>query len=1103
MVRHQSGNFSLSSGRLQLTAAMGRSSPAAARRLAALCLSAAALLCPLSGVLGQQWPTFAPKYAATTWQLSSNTNAGALAAIVDGNDTTAWQSDANFPTGFVGRADMNILLGLCASTPSACTGPAGSSNLAGATDTSISSHASVAAPSAGGPAALRIALPGAPVAVRRVTLRGILPANQTATVSLELAAGGTVLLGSYFANQSYAWMGFPGSPAWQGVAAIVVSCPVKFTLTEVGATSGPSMEQAVVDLGAVQTVGVVRTKYWPGGGGISSSLLASTDGSTFTMLAALDPAQVTAVTLYLQQPVQARYLAIRHTLKEDDWVKAYVWDIAAWGPPPPPPPPPPSPPPPRPPPPAPKTYAPGEWNPYAGSITSMAHGRPVYVSTAQDGPLWRITDSDENTMWQSDACFPTGYNQRDDMNPLKRACAIAGRCSASTGSTLLQNATDLDVYTGALVSLPAGTPSGTAGAFLRASLPAASTVYRVTLKAFGSANIEFLLLKGDGTSVKAMTTTTADNYNWINADGEWAGITAVRVQSRAGFTLTELAVQTAPCTQWAVTDLGSVKQVGMLRVRFWSPDADTSILMTSTDNVTWTTWQTFPAGTLPTVEYWLDQLTPVRFIKVLHLVTDKKPWGKVYMWELQAYDQYGRWGPPPAPAPHWRTFRDLLGVNAIWGWGMRNASAGVLYNAVASSARNYHGMNWDVRKPQNDPKYETMAKTGTDAMWWLDWGYQYRTWQAAGYRIVASFQFLAEDFPPSAWMPDPYAAAYQLGYKFASFFGPTRNNGSAIVSAVEFGNEPWGGFNATFYSTILAGYIAGAKAGDPALLRLPCALQASNPLGEDSNNGNFVGARVSQAIAPDLGALNTHSYSMYTGLDGVRRQVHPEHRGSEFNGLNNFMRWRDANTPGKPVWLTEWSWDGHRPGEPCMSTECVSQHAQAVYAVRGLMIIARKGIDQTHWFFYADGDNCTTTLFCRSGLRGANETGFPPKPVYRSLSGFMALAGGASFQAVISEGDDVWAYVLGDKDTRRPTHVIAWRPVEVGEDTSRDLTATVQLQLGAGNVAGAQPAQAWVIDGEGDAGFTEVSSLPALSGDGQTWTMTVGPAATLVRLQGT
>ena len=99
-----------------------------------------------------------------------------------------------------------------------------------------------------------------------------------------------------------------------------------------------------------------------------------------------------------------------------------------------------------------------------------------------------------------------------------------------------------------------------------------------------------LLLRADGSNVTALVDPTpAQNYNFVEQDGSWPGVVAVRVQSTAGFTLTEVAVQAGPCTQWATTDLGAVQQVSMLRVRFWSPDADTTTLLTSVDAVTWTT----------------------------------------------------------------------------------------------------------------------------------------------------------------------------------------------------------------------------------------------------------------------------------------------------------------------------------------------------------------------------------------------------------------------------------------------------------------------------------------------------------------------------------
>lgn len=114
--------------------------------------------------------------------------------------------------------------------------------------------------------------------------------------------------------------------------------------------------------------------------------------------------------------------------------------------------------------------------------------------------------------------------------------------------------------------------------------------------------------------------------------------------------------------------------------------------------------------------------------------------------------------------------------------------------------------------------------SGTDGFWWLDWGYQYREWKKAGLwvsasamrstggqavaggsrvagapqaprvrrctagaesaraprwpgraptpiysrthllprQVYVSFQFDADVFPPSTWMPDPYGAAYNV-----------------------------------------------------------------------------------------------------------------------------------------------------------------------------------------------------------------------------------------------------------------------------------------------------------------------------------------------------
>ena len=59
--------------------------------------------------------------------------------------------------------------------------------------------------------------------------------------------------------------------------------------------------------------------------------------------------------------------------------------------------------------------------------------------------------------------------------------------------------------------------------------------------------------------------------------------------------------------------------------------------------------------------------------------------------------------------------------------------------------------------------------------------------------------------------------------------------------------------------------------------------------------------------------------------------------------VRNFIRFRDANFPGKPIYLTEWGWDSDGAGETASGSESVSERAQALYAIRGAMMFARQG----------------------------------------------------------------------------------------------------------------------------------------------------------------
>ncbi|GLC70243.1 hypothetical protein PLESTF_000947600 [Pleodorina starrii] len=823
---------------------------------------------------------------------------------------------------------------------------------------------------------------------------------------------------------------------------------------------------------------------------------------------------------------QARYLTVRHKVAENDWAKVYVWGIDAFAPPPPPPSPPPSPPPFPPPSPSPPSPPSPDipWDNFAGTVRAYSYRGKVAVSTNPDPKaLPQIADGDDNTMWQSDACLPTGYSVRPTMNPLMELCGGAGPagapasyCTASSGSSNLASATDHNVYTGAGIAVdPARAAAGVddGAAFFSAVVPGdPRVVTRVSYKGFSSSNVSVvLLIQPPGQAVQRVAVGLiypAVNYQWLHAVGVWQDVVGVRLESNGSFTLTEVAVMAAPCIEWATVDMGAIREVGTLRFRFWSPDAEYTNMSVSADGANWTNIRTFmKSDQLDAVELFLPSVIYIRHLRITHKVKEDADWRKVYVWGIDAYDIYGRWGPPPAPVPHPLTLRAMMGVNGIWGWGLQQFSKDLhkvgkgpdMYTPVASWGRNYHGMTWDVSWPSHDPKYATMSKTGTDAMWWLDWDREYVGWKAAGMKVDASFQFTKEVFPPSTWGFNVTATAYKLGFAFGSHFGPGHAPPNVSLDAVEVGNEPWIGYNASFYSQLLRGFARGVKDADPTFRVLPCALQASNPYAEDDNNGNFIGARIPPDVSLLLDVVNLHVYSWYRppDLNGTQIGVHPEHPGSSMNGVNNMLAWRNFNMPGKPVWVTEWGWDAHLPGEVCDTTLCVSQHAQALYGIRGLLILARKGVEVADWFFYANGDE-GTGVFTRSGLRGSNSTNFPRLPVFDAFAAFMQLVGNTSFLGVAAERPgELYAYLLGptNASTAAASHLVAWRPVAAGEGPTEPAATTT---LDTTRLGGRVPVQAWTVSGAGAAPVA-LSSVVQVEAGGS-WTMTVSAVPLVLKL---
>ena len=541
-------------------------------------------------------------------------------------------------------------------------------------------------------------------------------------------------------------------------------------------------------------------------------------------------------------------------------------------------------------------------------------------------------------------------------------------------------------------------------------------------------------------------------------------VAAIKLSSTTSFSITELAAAGPALFEDLDLDLGSQQTIGWVYLRAYSSQsADSVVVYTSANQTTWAKAFTANNDLYFTIPYEVKPAAQARYVKVrtyMKLID----YGRAAVREVKIYDNNGIYGVFPSANAATRPLKEMIGINGIWGWGTQeysdlatNNKATNLYNRVANHARNYHEMEWDVADPDITPVYTNMP--GSLHKPWLDWDREYQNWTNAGLEVQTSIQFTTSWLPQNLWN-NPYQAAYNYGYSFASYFGPT--NGNGLVTKMEVGNEPWD-YDSTFYKSVLLGMSQGAKAADPAMEVYSCALQSADPTTESSSGGrNFMGVRLPASTAQYLDGLNVHHYSYKSDpSSGTRVATYPENPASTMRGIVSDIRFRDANMPGKKILMSEWGWDAAGAGESCTHNECVNEEAQAMYAARGIFMLDRLGVDRATWYFYGNLP-FASSLYTRSGLTGSKNVNFAPKKAFYTVEHLLEKMGESYFLEVVSETEDAWAYLYGDS-LGKPTHLVAWKPVDANN------TSSALLQVNRGYEADS----VWIYDGQ--------SNVPALT----------------------
>ncbi|XP_076460765.1 uncharacterized protein LOC143293587 [Babylonia areolata] len=736
------------------------------------------------------------------------------------------------------------------------------------------------------------------------------------------------------------------------------------------------------------------------------------------------------------------------------------------------------------------------WDPDAGLVTSLTKSSAARVfASSREDEAFKANDGDDGSHWVSRGCLPGGFYLGNALtNVLLDACG-QGRCSTSSSDVSeIGHVTDSSQSTAYQVRKGGAGVGGTQATFT-VTLPARDHLRHVTVRGTFQAPTHVILADG-ATEQDIGTLTSSDNHQLRDFNVTLTPTTSLTLRSDQDFTLHVLgAIGQAGCLERVYVDLGAPRRVKLVRTRHWAGHHGlTSRLVTSEDGVTWRGVAALEPNALQPVVTVLDPAETFRYVGVEHR-HDEDNFAKVYVWEIDAYPNSGLYGAPPAPCPNPHSLRDMLGVNGIWGWGWGRSSPRVppgegpaLYAPVASSARNYHNLDWDVRDPDRLPGYDRMALGhGTDAQSWLNWDTEYAEWKAANLTVHVSVQFLARTFPVSVW-DQPYNSSFRYGYSFARHFGPT--HGLGLVRSVEVGNEPWD-YPAPFYSTVLDGMASGFKAADPHMKVMPGAFQAHDP----TNTGNYIGTRVTQQLVGNIDVINGHHYSWRHHSDGSRRATYPEDPAGSFGEIHSLIRWRDVNVPDRPVWVTEWGWDSAGGGQSCSKfPECTTEDAASAYAARGLLLHARLGVARSFWFFFGNLDDCDDHVFCRSGLTSSMSANFTKKGPYLTLHSLLQRMGHTSFIQLLREDDTAHVYLFGTPFPSSfhptPTHLVAWRPVDAETEWGREVTVTFSYPGSAG------PSRAWRLRADGQERETAV---PVLKGGGQ-WTMSVGVMPTVVQL---
>ncbi|NOU46631.1 MAG: discoidin domain-containing protein [Bacteroidales bacterium] len=640
-----------------------------------------------------------------------------------------------------------------------------------------------------------------------------------------------------------------------------------------------------------------------------------------------------------------------------------------------------------------------QYYPDAGRIASLTENADFSDSGGSN--LSFAFDGNINTFWESEAVLPVNYILEPNLNNLTAYLHedFTDRYHDAIDYNLDTKTAINEKQPDAMFRLSIPMKSPTRLFLCSVKLCMTDTV-KIFIETTHNFNLLIHLLPTDSYQLKLIKLI------------DYKDITTISMVSRSPFDLFEMAALTDFPQVYIEADFHKNMEIGQIFTRHMcGNNVMKSEILVSSDHKKWRKIIDLQPQAIAMLPIVLETPVMARYLRVVHTL-DLSEYGKAMVWELKVYDRFGPYGKAEQMAVNTTTMHDRIGVNGFWGWGFNTYADNIpsmqgadKYQKIGNLARSYHNLNWDIIKPGDKANYDLMATKGTNVNDWLNWDREYLTWKKAGFLIDACIQFQQITVADTLWKR-PYDNAYQYGFEFANHFG----NKLQLIDIVEVGNEPWD-YPAGFYNQVLSGMAAGIKDTRSKIKVFPAAFQATFKASEKYEYDNYIGSKLDANSLKNLDGLNGHFYSHTFDEQGNRISVSPEDPRSELLGIRNLSKFRDVNSPNKPLIITEFGYDSDGGGESCDHQECVTENQQAAWGLRAALLLLRNNADAVYWYFFAN-ENRNSVLHSRSGLCSSVDKTFIPKKSFMVFAEFQQLLGDCVLSKILSEEPDHYCYLF-------------------------------------------------------------------------------------------